>query len=48
MVKLQSLPCYCATLRQVVRAVTVLYEEVLGDSGQACRTQEDRLGEVLD
>jgi len=31
--KLQSLPCYCATLRQVARAVTVLYEEVLADSG---------------
>jgi DNA-binding MarR family transcriptional regulator len=31
--KLQSLPCYCATLRQVARAVTVLYEEVLGESG---------------
>jgi DNA-binding MarR family transcriptional regulator len=31
--KLQSLPCYCATLRQVARAVTVLYEEVLRDSG---------------
>jgi DNA-binding MarR family transcriptional regulator len=31
--KLQSLPCYCATVRQVARAVTVLYEEVLGDSG---------------
>ena len=31
--KLQSLPCYCATLRQVARAVTTLYEEVLGDSG---------------
>ena len=31
--KLLSLPCYCATLRQVARAVTVLYEEVLGDSG---------------
>ena len=31
--KLQSLPCYCATLRQVARAVTVLYQEVLGDSG---------------
>ena len=30
--KLQSLPCYCATLRQVARAVTVLYEEALGDS----------------
>ena len=31
--KLQSLPCYCATLRQIARAVTVLYEEVLADSG---------------
>jgi DNA-binding MarR family transcriptional regulator len=31
--KLQSLPCYCATLRQVARAVTALYEEVLGESG---------------
>lgn len=31
--KLQSLPCYCATLRQAARAVTALYEEVLGDSG---------------
>jgi DNA-binding MarR family transcriptional regulator len=31
--KLQSLPCYCATVRQVARAVTVLYEEVLADSG---------------
>jgi DNA-binding MarR family transcriptional regulator len=31
--KLQSLPCYCATLRQVARAVTVIYEEVLADSG---------------
>ncbi len=31
--KLQSLPCYCATLRQAARAVTVLYEEVLADSG---------------
>lgn len=30
--KLQSLPCYCATLRQAARAVTALYEEVLGDS----------------
>jgi DNA-binding MarR family transcriptional regulator len=30
--KLMSLPCYCATLRQAARAVTVLYEEVLGDS----------------
>jgi DNA-binding MarR family transcriptional regulator len=32
-VKLQSLPCYCATVRQVARAVTVLYEELLADSG---------------
>ena len=31
--KLQSLPCYCATLRQVARAVTVLYEELLADTG---------------
>ncbi len=31
--KLQSLPCYCATVRQVARAVTVLYEEVLANSG---------------
>lgn len=31
--KLQSLPCYCATLRQAARAVTALYEEMLGDSG---------------
>ncbi len=31
--KLLSLPCYCATLRQAARAVSVLYEEVLGDSG---------------
>jgi DNA-binding MarR family transcriptional regulator len=31
--KLQSLPCYCATLRQAARAVTVLYEEMLADSG---------------
>src|ERR1700720_64447 len=31
--KLQPLPCYCATLRQVARAVTVLYEELLADSG---------------
>jgi DNA-binding MarR family transcriptional regulator len=31
--KLQSLPCYCATLRQVARAVTMLYEELLADSG---------------
>src|SRR5579863_8797969 len=31
--KLQSLPCYCATVRQVARAVTMLYEELLADSG---------------
>lgn len=31
--KLQPLPCYCATLRQAARAVTALYEEVLGDAG---------------
>jgi DNA-binding MarR family transcriptional regulator len=31
--KLQQLPCYCATLRQLARAVTVLYESVLRDSG---------------
>ncbi|HMK84722.1 MAG TPA: MarR family winged helix-turn-helix transcriptional regulator [Steroidobacteraceae bacterium] len=31
--KLQSLPCYCATLRQVARAVTALYEEVLAEGG---------------
>jgi DNA-binding MarR family transcriptional regulator len=31
--KLQSLPCYCATLRQAARAVTALYEEALADSG---------------
>ena len=31
--KLMSLPCYCATLRQAARAVTVLYEEMLADSG---------------
>ncbi|MDB6011476.1 MAG: winged helix-turn-helix transcriptional regulator [Gammaproteobacteria bacterium] len=31
--KLQSLPCYCATLRQAARAVTVLYEGMLADSG---------------
>jgi DNA-binding MarR family transcriptional regulator len=30
--KLRSLPCYCATLRQVARAVTLLYEEILKDS----------------
>jgi DNA-binding MarR family transcriptional regulator len=31
--KLQSLPCYCATLRQAARAATVLYEGMLADSG---------------
>src|SRR6202043_3774066 len=31
--KLQSLPCYCATLRQAARSVTALYESVLADSG---------------
>jgi len=30
---LLSLPCYCATLRQAARAVTVLYEDILADSG---------------
>ncbi len=31
--KLHPLPCYCATLRQAARAVTVLYEEALAESG---------------
>ncbi len=31
--KLQSLPCYCATLRQAARAATTLYEQALSDSG---------------
>jgi DNA-binding MarR family transcriptional regulator len=31
--KLLSLPCYCATVRQAARAVTALYEELLGESG---------------
>ena len=31
--KLLSLPCYCATLRQAARSVTTLYESVLTDSG---------------
>jgi DNA-binding MarR family transcriptional regulator len=30
---LQSLPCYCATLRQAARAATAFYEEALADSG---------------
>ena len=31
--KLQSFPCYCATLRQAARAVTVLYEEMIAEGG---------------
>lgn len=31
--KLQSLPCYCATLRQAARAASAIYEEALEDSG---------------
>ena len=31
--ELQSLPCYCATLRQAARAATALYQSVLGESG---------------
>jgi DNA-binding MarR family transcriptional regulator len=31
--KLRSLPCYCASLRQTARAITVLYEEALAGSG---------------
>lgn len=31
--KLHALPCYCATLRQAARAITVLYAEMMGDSG---------------
>jgi DNA-binding MarR family transcriptional regulator len=31
--KLQSLPCYCATLRQAARATTSFYEEALADTG---------------
>lgn len=31
--KLLPMPCYCATLRQVARAITVLYEDVLRDTG---------------
>src|SRR6266513_2146147 len=30
---LLSLPCYCATLRQAARAVTVLYEDMIAGSG---------------
>lgn len=31
--KLQPLECYCATLRQAARAVTLLYEEALAGTG---------------
>lgn len=31
--QLLSLPCYCASLRQIARAITVLYEETLAGSG---------------
>ena len=31
--KIQSLPCYCATLRQAARAVTVMYEEMIAEGG---------------
>lgn len=31
--KMKSLPCYCATLRQAARAVTVLYEEMIAEGG---------------
>jgi DNA-binding MarR family transcriptional regulator len=31
--KLHSLPCYCATLRQAARAATSFYEEALKGSG---------------
>lgn len=44
--KLHSLPCYCATLRQLARAVTLLYQEKLGDSGMPA-TQYTAL-QVLD
>lgn len=33
LMKIQSLPCYCATLRQAARAVTVLYEEMIAETG---------------
>jgi DNA-binding MarR family transcriptional regulator len=33
MLAMKSLPCYCGTLRQAARAVTVLYEDMLADSG---------------
>jgi DNA-binding MarR family transcriptional regulator len=31
--KLQSLPCYCATLRQIARSATALYEAALAEGG---------------
>jgi DNA-binding MarR family transcriptional regulator len=31
--KLQSLPCYCATVRQAARAISALYEELIAESG---------------
>jgi DNA-binding MarR family transcriptional regulator len=31
--KLLSLPCYCASLRQTARAITALYEEALAGTG---------------
>jgi DNA-binding MarR family transcriptional regulator len=31
--KLLSLPCYCASLRQTARAITMLYEEALAGTG---------------
>lgn len=31
--KMQSLPCYCSTLRQAARAATALYEQVLAEGG---------------
>ena len=31
--KIQSFPCYCATLRQAARAATVLYEEMIAEDG---------------
>lgn len=31
--QLLSLPCYCASLRQIARAITGLYEETLAGSG---------------
>jgi DNA-binding MarR family transcriptional regulator len=31
--KIKPLPCYCATLRQAARAVTILYEEMIAEGG---------------